>query len=638
MGFAEPTRRRFFASLIFSLALLWPLNAQSDEGARSAALGFVVQARALARAGSDSEAMALLERSLQVYPEFSEACYQYAQIRLRQQEDTRSGSDWLRRAIASNSWVDSSPEQAATELARVLVRSRRYGEARPVLTTLGARPGLGPRDDPEAALLWGEALLGQGDAGGAARYWSEALRRYPRDWRLYLHLDRALQRLGRPAEALEGLGRGRRELPEAAELSLEAARLTRERGERLRLLDEYAARGGEEPAATALALTLQPRDPPALLERFLRQGGNSRLLPLDMLIGYYRARPGKQAETLLQAVRAYSGQRIVDADEDGYYEEQYRLSNGSLEYWRLDQDQDGVPEAEVRFVSGAPQSLSAGGLEYRYSAYPFLAEVVVQDPERLRAYQLEPYRVRLELFRDSAVTTPSAKLRPLRLALRASRWPGEQAIRGWSYALLENGAGSNATALRRYTLSGGATLRMEESPDGQGRYGHVVEYSRGVPTSGMRDLDGDGRFELREQYTGGGLSALTLDQDGNGTPEYRQEFTPEGTRSLWDYNQDGVTDSRELERPGGEVVREFSSRLNGAFDARAVFRLGLLAIFQRAGQTLTVTAASAGSLYWVGRPGSSVEPFLSLSEGLHRVGERDYFLFTHLGKHYVVAL
>jgi tetratricopeptide (TPR) repeat protein len=638
MGFAGPTRRRFFASLILSLALLWPLNAQSDEGARSAALGFVVQARDLARAGSDSEAIALLERCLQIYPEFSEACYLYAQILLRQQEGTRSGIDWLRRAIASKSWVDSSPEQAATELARVLVRTRRYGEARPVLAALGARPGLGPRDNPEAALLWGQALLGQGDAGGAARYWSEALRRYPRDRRLYLHLARALQRLGRPAQALEGLGRGRRELPEATELSLEAARLTRGRAERLRLLDEYAARGGEDPAAAALALTLQPRDPAALLERFLRQGGNARLVPLDSLIGYYRARPGKQAETLLQAVRAYSGQRIVDADEDGYYEEQYRFSGGTLEYWRLDQDQDGVSEAEVRFASGVPQSMSAGGLEYRYSMYPFLAEVAVQDLNRPRAYQLEPYRVRLELFRGSPVTIPPARLRLLRLALRDSRWPGEQAVRGWSHALVEYSAGPSATARRRYTLSGGATLRMQDNPDGQGRYGHVVEYSRGVPASGIRDLDGDGRFELREQYAGGALSALILDQDGNGIPEYRQEFAPEGTRSLWDYNQDGVTDSRELERSGGEVVREFSSRLNGVFDTRAVFRSGRLASFQRAGQTLTVTASSVGSLYWVGRPGSSVEPFLGLPEGLHRVGERDYYLFSHRGRRYVVAL
>jgi tetratricopeptide (TPR) repeat protein len=591
----------------------------------------------LSQSGSDSEALALLQRALQIHPEFSEGCYLYAQIELRTQEGTRSGIDWLRRAIASDSWVDTHPQTAAAELARALVRTRRYGEARSVLAALGARPGLGSSDNPEAALLWGQSLLGQGDAGGAARYWSEALQRYPQDRRLYLHLARALQRLGRPAEALQVLSRGRRKFPEAAELSLEAARLERERAVRPQLLDEYAQRGGEDPAAAALALTLQPRDPQALLERFLQQGGNSRLVPLDALIGYFRTRSGRPAETLLAAVREYSGQRTVDADEDGYYEEQYLVSGGSLERWRLDQDQDGVPEAEVRFAAGVPQSLSADGLEYRYSSYPFLAEVAVSEAGDLRTYQLQPFQVRLELFRGSPVTAAPSRLSPLRLALREGRRPGEQAVRGWSYAMVESDP-ATAAVRRRFTLGGGAVVRMEDSPDGRGRYGRVVEYARGVPATGGRDLDGDGRYELREEYAGGKLAALILDQDGNGRPEYRQEFAPEGTRSLWDYNQDGATDSRELERPGGEVVREFSSRLNGAFDSRAVFRSGALVSFQRAGQVLAVTPSPDRSLYWVGRPGGPVEPYLSLSEGLHRVGGREFFLFTHQGIRYVVEL
>lgn len=637
MGRAGFMRGTAFASLLLGAAALAPLEAQGVGQARDSAFGFVAQARVLAGAGSESAAASLLDASLQIYPEFSESCRLYAQLRLRRQEDTRSGIDWLRRAIASGSWVDSSPQVAALELARALVRTRRYAEARTALASLGPRPGLGARDDPEAALLWGQVLLGQRQPAGAVSYWSEALQRYPLDSRLYLHLARALRRLGRATEALEVLSRGRRELPQAAELSLEAARLASPRALRLQFLEEYAQHGGRDPAAAALELTLQPKDAQGLLARFLEQGGNSRLLPLDALIAYCRTRPGRLASSLLSAVQEYTGERTVDADEDGYYEELYRLAGGSLESWRLDQDQDGVPEAEVRFASGAPQSLSAGGLEYRYSSYPFLAEVAVQNPQAPRSYQLEPYRVRLALFRGSPVIASPTRLSPLRLELLDRSWPGERAVRGQSYALLEYEPGSTVVR-RRFTLGGGAVLRLEESPDGQGRYGHVVECGRGLPVSGRRDLDGDGRYELREQYAGGKLSALILDQDGNGRPEYRQEFLADGTRSSWDYNQDGVTDTVELERPGGEVVLEFSSRLNGVFDSRAVFRSGLLAAFQRAGQALPVAPSSERSLYWVGRPAGSVQPFLGLPDGLHRVGGRDYFLFARRGIRYVVAL
>jgi hypothetical protein len=637
MGRAGFMRRTIFASLILGAALLVPLEAQGGGQARASAFDFVTQARVLAGAGSDSAAASLLDSSLQIYPGFSESCYLYAQLRLRRQEDTRSGIYWLRRAIASGSWVDTNPQAATVELARALVRTRRYAEARPVLATLGPRPGLGDRDDPEAALLWGQVLLGQGQPGGAASYWSEALERYPQDGRLYLQLARVLRRLGRATEALEVLSRGRREVPQAAELSLEAARLASQRALRIQFLEEYAQHGGQDPAATALALTLQPSDAQSLLARFLEQGGNSRLVPLDELIAYYRTRPGRIASSLLSAVQEYTGERTVDADEDGYYEEQYRLAGGSLEHWRLDQDQDGVPEAEVRFASGAPQSLNAGGLEYRYSSYPFLAEVGVQNPQAPRSYQLEPYRVRLVLFRGSPVIASPTRLSPLRLVLRDRSWPDERAVRSLSYALLEYEPGTTVVR-RRFTLGGGAFLRMEENPDGQGRYRHLVEYGRGVPVSGRRDLDGDGRYELREQYAGGKLSALILDEDGNGRPEFRQEFTADGTRSSWDYNQDGVADSVELERPGAEVVLEFSSQLNGVFDSRAVFRSGLLASFQREGQALPVEPSSERSLYWVGRPGGSVQPFLGLSDGLHRVGGRDYFLFARRGIRYVVAL
>jgi tetratricopeptide (TPR) repeat protein len=631
------TRRTVFASLFLGAVLLVPLPAQSGGEARSSAYGFVLQARALAAAGSDSAAASLLESSLEIDPGFSESCYLLAQLRLKRQEDTRSGIEWLRRAIASGSWVDTRAEQASLELARVLVRTRSYAQARSVLASAGARPGLGDRDDPEAALLWGQALLGQGQTEAAARYGSEALLRYPQDSRLYLQLARALRRLGRTSEALDVLSRGRRELPLAPELSLEAARLAGPRALRIQYLEEYAQRGGQDPAADALALTLQPRDPEGLFQRFLDQGGNSRLLPLDELIDYYRTRPGRTATALLAAVREYTGERAVDADEDGYYEEQYRVEGGSLVLWRLDQDQDGIPEAEVRFASGAPRSLSAGGLEYRYSSYPFLGEVGVQNPQSPRVYQLEPYRVSLVLFRGSPVIASPSRLSPLRLTLRDRNWPGERAVRSQSYALLEYAPGTSAVR-RRFTLSAGAVLRMEENPEPQGRYAHIVDYARGVPVSGRRDLNGDGRYELSEQYSGGRLSALILDQDGNGRPLYRKEFTSEEIRSSWDYNQDGITDSVELERPGGEVVLEFSSRLDGVFDCRAVFRSGLLAAFEMGGQTLPVTPSSDRSLYWVGRPGGAAQAFLGLSDGLQRVGGRNYFLFARQGVRYVVAL
>ena len=620
------------AILLLAATAAFPQVRETD---RAAAEQYLAQARGRAAAGSWAQATALLDCSLEFFPEFSESCLLYGRIRLRDQAGTRAGLDWLTRALAAGTWTVTDPREASTELAGVLVRTRRYAEARPVLAALEARPvaapgsnpGLGARDNPDAALLWGRTLSGLGDAPGAARHLELALARYPRDARLYLELARVRQALRQTGRALEALSRGRRALPGAPQLTLEAARLERERAGRLELLEEYVRQGGTDPSAAALALTLGPRDPRPWLERFLAWGGNAALRPLDDLLAYYRTLP----PPLLQAVREYTGLRLLDADEDGFYEERYQLRSGSLAAWTKDRDQDGVAEAEVLFESGSPRSLAAGSLEYRYSEYPFLDQVTARDERGRRVYDLQPYRERLAVFTGSV----PFGMRPLRLAM--SRWPGEEEIARLAYAMRETPGGPGA-AERRYTLLSGQIARLEEAPDESGRYGRVVEYSQGLPVEGRRDLDRDGVFEVRESYTAGELSGLAVDRDGDGRPEYREQFSPEGNRYFWDYDGDGTADSREWHKADGVVLREFSSRQDGLFDAAAAFRGELLVEFRRGGRALPVIPSAAGELYWLGRPADRPERFLELPDGLHRIDAGSYFVFTYRGRRYVEQL
>ncbi len=178
--------------------------------------------------------------------------------------------------------------------------------------------------------------------------------------------------------------------------------------------------------------------------------------------------------------------------------------------------------------------------------------------------------------------------------------------------------------------------RLEEDPYDGGRYGRVVEYSRGQPVAGRRDLDRDGVFEVRESYAGGQLTGLSVDRDGDGRPEYREQFSPEGSRRFWDYDEDGLADSREF-LSGDGLLREFSSRRDGVFDASAVFRGGELVEYRRGGRTLPVTPA-AGGLYWLGRPAGRPERFLGLPDGLHQIDTGSFFVFTYGDRRYVEQL
>jgi tetratricopeptide (TPR) repeat protein len=615
-------------------------NAHVRQLDRAAADQYLAQARRAAASGAWAEVGPLLDGSLEFFPEYSESCLLYARLRLREQEGTRAGLEWLRRALASGTWTVSDPAQATTELAAVLVRTRRFAEARSTLAALGPRPGLGARDNPEAALLWGQALLGLGEAAAASRHLELAVDRYPQKPRLYLELARARLAFGQGAAAREVLNRGRRALPGAAQLTLEAARLQREPPRRRELLEEYARQGGTNPAAAALALSLGPRDPAAWQERFLSWGGPATVQPLAELQAFYRALP----PTLLAAVQGFSGYRTLDADGDGFYEERYQFQQGSLQSWVLDRDQDGVPEAEVQFDSGLPRSASfqrpvslvaaprrelpAAGLEFRYSSYPFLAEVTARDGRGRRVYELEPYRERLALFAGS----PPFGSAPLRLA--TSRWPTEAEVARLAFAMRETPAGGQE---RRYTLQAGQVVRLEEAPYDEGKYGRVVEYSQGRPVKGRRDLDQDGVFEVRESYEGGQLAGLSEDSDGDGRPEFWEQFTPQGSRRFWDYDGDGRADSREQQSAGG-LLLEFSSRRDGVFDAAALFRGGRLVEFRRGGRTLPVSPSSSAGIFWLGRPAGRPERFQGLPDGLHLLEGASYFVFTYGPSRYVEQL
>ena len=113
-------------------------------------------------------------------------------------------------------------------------------------------------------------------------------------------------------------------------------------------------------------------------------------------------------------------------------------------------------------------------------------------------------------------------------------------------------------------------MRVEQDPDKQGVFRRLLFFDEGLPARGSRDLDGDGRFEIQEKYVSGRLALLSWDQDGDGNTDYAQEL---GSKPVmyWDYNDDGVFDSREYEDSRGYTVREFSSKLDGEYDLKSTY-------------------------------------------------------------------
>jgi tetratricopeptide (TPR) repeat protein len=523
------------------------------------AYGYYQQAESLFLAGRFESAARLLDISLEFFPSFSESAFLYAKLYLRQQETTSQAINSLQDAISSNTWVDTDPLIPRIELARVFVRTTRFRQARQIIAGLEENV-LGGRGNPDLTSLWAQTLIGTGELGSAENFLRDAVRRFPQSSNLYTLLAQVFNRRGNRAGAKNLLGRGIREMPRDAELLYQLAALEADSEIRTELVDRYLRVGGTDPGAALLAIIGGAEDSERFIEEFFRLGGNGRVGYIETLLEY----GGRTEAGVARMLDGYTGTRILDANRDGYYEQLYRYEAGQLRSWISDQDQDGIPEATIRFDGDDPRALLLGSgenlphMEYRYSDYPYLEEVAFVSGSTRREYRIIPY----QLDRP-ALASPTR--RAFSFELRSDVAATEEYFRKNSYRM-EEYSEDTMTPDRVYHYLSGRITRIDDNPDPKGNFTHTVHYVGLLPAEGYRDLDGDGIPEIREEFAEGSLRRITLDKNGDGVNEFEQVFEPGSTRMYWDYNDDGLFDSREYVRTDGEMVREFSSRLNGTYD------------------------------------------------------------------------
>jgi tetratricopeptide (TPR) repeat protein len=725
--FSVTSRSLVLLSLAALLCVPAFAEAQLSPVDEAIAVGYLRQAEQLFRTGDGSRAMRLLERSLEFYPGFSESLYLQARIYMQRQDTLHVARSALELALANDRWRSTPPREAQMELARIDVWSRRYETAESLLRSLGADRGLGGTGSADLAELWARTLIGRGRLSEAEVQLERALQRYPDDPALYVLTGDLLAQRRKSRKAAELLDRGLGELPGSSPLLFARARVEGDRERRLELLERHFAEGGGDPAAAALMLIEllssaagQPRaagerlepgagsefpdqvgDQPGLsnrahraLDLFFELGGERQVRLIDRLRDFLIERSAADgngseppaysplyAELLGRvdaSVAGYSGDRIVDDDGDGLYEELYRYRDGQLELWLVDENQDGLPEARIQYRKSEPDRIAfpsgeaaENSVEYVYSRYPYLKQLVYLSGGSRRVYELIPFRYTFQALRPVTVEAPIAEIAPSMAVPVASagstagageipspgaghplgrqlvlfRLLSEVDARSRSSRMVEylstRSADGDAAADRVYTLLNSETVRIDQDPDREGRYRRYVLFADGRPVSGRRDLDGDGVFETSEQYAVGLLRSLVLDQDGDGNPEFTELFEagePERSEKRWDYNSDGRFDSRQFVLLDGSVVREFSSRLDGRFDLRAVFRNGRLDEFRRGGRLLTIRYEPDRDLYRIGPIEVSTELPGPLTEGIHRRGGSRLFVFDYQGKTYIGEL
>ena len=606
--------------------------ADAAAASQAQADAFLSQAESLLASGDADRAGSMAASALDLAPGYSEALYMTARLEAANRPSTRAAMDHLRAALTGATWSRTDPVAADQLLTGLLIRTGQLAEARAAAVRLAAlRP-----DDPENFLLLARADDRAGASSTAQRTVTAALRQYPQSDDLRLLGVRLLQRQGRSAEAAALLHTGLLLHPANPDLLLASAELEIDRARKIAAIDQYVAAGGRDPLSAVLgmeAVSVSQRR--KYLDQFISQSGLSRQDLVSRAIDALKGSADLAARLRAEMAR-YTGNRDLDSDSDGAWEERWTFENGAIVRWIREPARDGRAQYTAEFRDGLPGSLEITGstgsvTRLTFSRYPSLEKAELPGEG---TYSLVPYTIQCVFLRPDFAAGPAGSAPRI-----ASRFtvPGADQLRRGAFQLVQYAA-DGTTVTRRIDLAGGQRVFMAESSAGDGILDHRVWYSHGQPQRGTRSLLRDGVFQVTEKWKDGQLAEETVDTNGDGIPDYRETYGPTIVKS-WDFNQDGKDDSREYTAPDGSHVREFSTKLNGIFDVKIVSQGTRIVSFSRNGVQLPVAPDPSRGVTWIGRPAPAAgKPDLGKPDGMQVIAGIPYLVFRFADIVYAEAM
>ncbi len=250
---------------------------------------------------------------------------------------------------------------------------------------------------------------------------------------------------------------------------------------------------------------------------------------------------------------------IYDINNDGFNDTEAIFNMGNLVYFSFDSDQDNNYDHFVE-LDGLPVSLKIKNREgissFFYESYPNLIKVTVSDEKSLIEYQLIPYTLVLDI-----IELPLDPVKDIPYILDNITFPDSDTL---TVSSTQKSINNFTTSLESKSIWVESDESVENVFNSDGI--RVIErhFRNFVLITVLKDFDNDGVFDTTYEYKDGSLQTISFDANNNGIAEYIEDYKKGLVRS-WDFNEDGLLDSRERYE-NGIIYRELSSELNGNFD------------------------------------------------------------------------
>ncbi|MCK5200707.1 MAG: hypothetical protein KAR21_20270 [Spirochaetales bacterium] len=249
---------------------------------------------------------------------------------------------------------------------------------------------------------------------------------------------------------------------------------------------------------------------------------------------------------------------IYDNDNDGFSDTEALFNMGNLVSFSFDSNQDNNYDYFVE-LNELPVSLKIKNgeeiLSFFYETYPNLINVTVSDKKSLTEYKLIPYTLVLDIIK-----LPLNPVKGIPHILDNITFPDSDIL---TVSSTEKSINNFTSSLDSKYIWIESDESVESIFDSDGI--RVIErhFRNFVLITVFKDFDSDGVFDTTYEYKDGLLQTISFDANNNSIPEYVEDYT-KGLVRIWDFNEDGIPDSRERYE-NGIIFRELSisSELNG---------------------------------------------------------------------------
>ena len=580
---------------------------QAEENTQISEL-YISAADSFFRENKIEQAEIFINKALVFDSDISDPYFIQAMIKLNTDKNLNNSAVLLKKSILLRKWIIYNEDRALFELGKLYTRMKDYNRAVSSFYVIEEQF----IDNNEFIDYYSRALINSGFLNMAADLLKYAVSKYPLNadfQKRLINLDSTYR-----DQLLMQVLDENKVYNHDSDLIIEILKVMRDEGVKKELISILDDINHQNPEVVIEKIRTGKRPDNNDIDLFIKYGGFQNYRLLRNMFSLLNDESVKSY--FISNLNEYSDYIRDDINSDGTYERILKVNNGLYEWFSEDMNQDGINDLFIDFQDENPSFININDKTILvYYTYPFLKALIKFEDAYSEVYTFPEKRAHFDIVDLNDILTPP------RLNMDIAAALDEIIKKAENYQ--KNSEDNKITLLREYFKTDDVS------------YFEKIDSISGIITKGMKkdgkvyysesDILLNNIFATREFYKDGSLH--TIAYDGNNNNIF--EFKIENNIKYWDYDEDGIYDSKEWTGEDGYRYIMFSTSLNGVFDLTVKYTNKDILEIKRDSEWISVTYEASTNIHWIGEPCSGFPLNADLNNNsIIRCGDSDVIIIN----------